>query len=105
MFTFNLALVCLVLIVSVILLIFQILILKNLQKTIKTVNSAKCCNNEDHYLILHKLHNWTGIMEKMESLTSVMSPIIRRKQDFKNTVDVKKDETLAVLCNTGDVIK
>ena len=105
MLIFTLALVCVVLVVSVILLVVQIVIFKNLHKTIKKVNSAKCCNNEDHYLMLHKLQSWTEIMEKMESLTSVISPIIRRKHDFKNTVDAKKDETLAVSCSTGDVTK
>ena len=64
MLIFTLALVCVVLVVSVILLVVQIVILKNLHKIIKTVNSAKCCNNEDHYLMLHKLQSWTEIMGK-----------------------------------------
>lgn len=42
-------------------------------------------------------------MQKMEQMTSLMSPILKRKMDYsKNTVDVNRDDTQLAVLPSGD---
>lgn len=103
---FTLALLifaCVVTVILLVLLSIAIITLRNLLKTLKTVNSAKCRSAEDHFQILAKLQGWNPIMQKMEQMTGMMSPILKRKVDYsKNTVNTNKDDTQLAVLPSGE---
>lgn len=72
-------------------------ILKNLTKTSKTISNAKRSCEETQNLILTKLNEIEKTISDVKQISSIMSPILRRKAEYNGkTVDTKSDETKTI---------